>query len=134
MFDGCRQLRLAAVDNKQIGARAKTLVGHALGSVAPTKDLGHRHEVVRLVQFGLDFKASVLALVGMAVGKHHHRRNREGAMQRGNIEALDTHRRLGQCQSTLELQKCLIGAVVGIARAHHVAHKGMTGIFGCHIE
>ena len=90
MLNCSRQLRLAAVDNEQIGARAKTFVGHPLGSIATPQNLGHRNEVVRLVQFGLDFKAAVLALVGAAVGKHHHRGDRKGAMQRRDIEALDT--------------------------------------------
>ena len=134
MFDRGGQLRLAAIDNEQIGARAKALVGHALGSIASTQNLGHRHEVVCLVQLGLNFKATVLALIGTAVGKHHHRGDGKGAMQRRDIKALDTHRRRRQCQRAFELQERLIGAVVGIPRAHHIAHKGMASIFRCHIE
>ena len=74
------QLRLAAIDNEQIGARAKALVRHALGSIATPQNLGHRYEVVRLVQFGLNFKTTILALVGTAVGKYHHRSDGKGAV------------------------------------------------------
>ena len=134
MLDRSGQLRLTAIDNEQIGARAKTLVGHALGSIASSQNLGHRHEVVCLVQFGLNFKTTVLALVGASVGKHHHRGDGKGSMQRRDIEALDTHRRRRQRQRAFELQERLIGAVVSVPRSHHVAHEGMARIFGCHIE
>ncbi len=45
-----------------------------------------------------------------------------------NIEALDTKRRSIERQSALQLQQCLIGAIVCITRTHHVAHKRMTSI------
>ena len=128
------QLRLAAIDNEQVGTRAKALVRHALGSIATPQNLGHRYEVVRLVQFGLNFKATILALVGTAVGKYHHRSDGKGAVQRRDIETLDAQRRRRQRQRTFELQERLIGAIVSIPRAHHVAHEGMARIFGSHIE
>lgn len=45
-----------------------------------------------------------------------------------DIEALDAQGRHRQRKSALQLQKRLIGAVVGIPGAHHVAHERVSGV------
>ena len=45
-----------------------------------------------------------------------------------NIEALNAQGRCGQRERAFELKQRLVGAVIRIARTHHVAHEGMTGI------
>ena len=129
-----RELRLAAVDHEQVGARPEALVGHALRGVAAAEHLLHAHEVVGLIKLGADFEAAVLALVGPAVGEDDHGRHREGAVQGGDVETLDPHRRRIEGQGALELEQGLVGAVVGVARADHVAVEGMAGVAGGHLE
>ena len=128
------ELGLAAVDHEQVRAAAKALVGHALRGVAPPQHLGHGDEVVGLGERGLDLEAAVLGLVGPAVGEDHHRRHGEVPVQRGDVEALDPHRRRVEGERALQLQQRLVGAIVGIARAHHVAHQGVPGVLGGHVE
>ena len=49
-------------------------------------------------------------------------------VQGGYVEALYAHGRRVQRQGALQLKEGLVGAVVCIARAHHVAHEGVTGV------
>ena len=55
-------------------------------------------------------------------------------MQRGDVEALDAQRRRVERERALELQKRLVGAVVGIARAHHVAVERVVGVGRRHLQ
>ena len=49
-------------------------------------------------------------------------------MDGGDVEALDAKRRRGQGQGALQLKQGLVGAVVCIAGAHHVAKQRMAGV------
>ena len=51
-----------------------------------------------------------------------------------DVEALDTQRRRVERQRALQLQQRLVGAVVGVPGAHHVAHERMAGVPGAHVE
>ena len=55
-------------------------------------------------------------------------------MQGGDVEALYAHGRGVQRKRALELEQGLVGAVVGIAGAHHVAHEGVARVGGGHVK
>lgn len=55
-------------------------------------------------------------------------------VQGGDVEALYAHGRGVQRKRALELEQGLVGAVVGIAGAHHVAHEGVTRVGGSHVK
>ena len=56
------------------------------------------------------------------------------AVKRRDVEALDAHWRRVEGKCALELQQRLVGAVVRVARAHHVAHERVPGVRGGHVE
>ena len=56
------------------------------------------------------------------------------AVERRDVEALDAHGRRVEGKRALELQQRLVGAVVRVARAHHVAHERMAGVGGRHVQ
>ena len=49
-------------------------------------------------------------------------------MDGGDVEALDAQGRRGKRKRAFELQQRVVGALVGIARAHHKAHESMVGV------
>ena len=51
-----------------------------------------------------------------------------------DIEAFDTKRRRIERKRAFQLQQCLVGAVIGISGAHHIAHEGMAGIAHAHLH
>ena len=56
------------------------------------------------------------------------------AVQRGDVEALDAHGRRVEGERALELEQRLVGAVIGVARAHHVAHERVAGVGRRHVQ
>ena len=129
-----RELGFAAVHHEQVGTRAKALVGHALRRVAAAQHFLHAEEVVGLLELGTHLEATILPLVGTTIGENHHRGHGEAAMQGRDVEALDAKRRPIEGKGAFQLEKCLVGAVVRIARANHVAHEGMAGVFLRHLK
>ena len=49
-------------------------------------------------------------------------------MDGGDVEALNAQGRRGKRKCAFELQQCVVGALVGIARAHHKAHERMASV------
>ena len=96
LVDGGGELWLAAIEDEQVGAAAKTFVFHALGRVAAAQHLAHHREVVCLPVFLANLEASVLRLVGLAAREDDHRRDGVVAVDGRDVEALDAHGRLGQ--------------------------------------
>ena len=58
----------------------------------------------------------------------------EVAVEGQDVEASTMHGRRVEGKCALELQQRLVGAVVRVARAHHVAHERMTGVGDRHVQ
>ena len=129
-----RQLRLAAIEDDEVGLAAEALVGHTLGAVAAAHHLLHREEVVRLVERRLDLEAAVLVLVRLAAREHDHRRDRIGPVNRRDVEALDAHGRRVERKRALELQQRIVHALVLVVRAHLVAHERVLRVRLRHVD
>ena len=82
----------------------------------------------------MNLEATVLRLVRPPVREDHHARDRERAVKRRDVEALDAHGRGVKRERALKLEQRLVGAVVGIARPHHVARERVVRVVAGHVE
>ena len=128
------ELRQAAVEDNQIGLRAKALVGHAFCAVSALHDFLHRQEVIGFIERRLDFKAPVLVFVGPSAREHHHGGDRIRAMNCRNIEALNAHGGNIHRERAFKLQQGIIDALILVVGTHLIAHERMLRILACHVE
>ena len=123
-----RELRLAAVDDHEVGPLAETAVGHALGRESAAQHLAHHRDVVGLAGVEPHLEAAVALGVGAAVGEHDHRADRLLAVQRRDVVALDAQRRCRQRERALELQERGVEALLVVARADLEAHERVARV------
>ena len=128
------ELRQTAIENNQIGLRAKTLVGHALCTIPALHDLLHRQEVIGLIERRLDFKAAILVFIRPSAREHHHGGNSIRAMDGRDIEAFDAHRGDVHRERAFKLQQGVVDAFIFVVSAYLVAHERMLCILACHVE
>ena len=89
----------------------------------------HRGDVVLAVD-ALDHEAAVLALAGQAVLEDHHRGDHLGALEVGDVVALDPQRHLGQLERLLDLLERLVAGGQVAGPLGLVQHQRLAGVAG----
>ena len=124
---GRRRLHDGIGVDERVGVDERGVALGEVGRQASPEHLFHRRVVVVAVDV-LHLEAAVLALVGQAVGEHHHRTDVVGALQVGHVVALDAQRSLGQPERVLQLGERPAAAVVIGCPAQPVARELLLGV------